>query len=78
LLTTIIHAVISIFAVMNPLGNIPIFLSLTEGETQKEQRRIARKCILTAFIILAIFIVLGHIIFQPYPYFWDCLQFNAG
>ncbi|WP_066371764.1 MarC family protein [Neobacillus fumarioli] len=66
MVTFIIHAVISVFAVMNPLGNVPIFLSLTEGTSVAEQRRIARKGILIAFVILTIFIVLGHIIFQVF------------
>jgi multiple antibiotic resistance protein len=64
LIAYIIHAAISIFAVMNPLGNVPIFLALTEGSTQQEQRRTARKGIIIAFVILTIFLVLGHIIFN--------------
>ncbi len=31
----------AMFAIMNPLANIPVFLSLTEGRTNAEKRRIA-------------------------------------
>lgn len=63
LITYFIHAAVSIFAVMNPLGNVPIFLSLTQGATQEEQRRTALKGIIIAFVILTLFLVLGHMIF---------------
>ncbi len=66
LLGYIIHAAVSIFAVMNPLGNVPIFLSLTDGDTQAEQRRTARKAILIAFTILMIFLIFGHFIFTVF------------
>ena len=62
----IIHAAVSIFAVMNPLGNVPIFLSLTDGDSQAEQRRTARRAIVIAFIILMIFLVFGQFIFSVF------------
>lgn len=59
----IIHAVAGIFAVMNPIGNVPIFLSLTGDDTSEQRRATARKAILAAFLILFGFLVLGHFIF---------------
>ena len=60
----IIHALLGIFAIMNPVGNVPIFLSLTEGYDVDRQRKTARKAVLIAFLIIMIFLVLGHYIFQ--------------
>ncbi|SHK22658.1 MarC family protein [Alicyclobacillus tolerans] len=59
-----VHALVGIFAVMNPIGNVPIFLSLTENYDLNKQRKIARKAILIAFLIIMIFLVLGHYIFE--------------
>ncbi len=59
-----IHALVSIFAVMNPVGNVPLFLALTEGDSAEEQRKTARKAVFAAFGILALFLVLGHVIFS--------------
>jgi multiple antibiotic resistance protein len=61
---TIIHALAGIFAVMNPIGNVPIFLSLTDDYTADERRATARKAIVASFLILLGFLVLGHFIFQ--------------
>lgn len=59
-----VHALVGIFAVMNPIGNVPIFLSLTENNDVNKQRKTARKAILIAFFIIMIFLVLGHYIFE--------------
>lgn len=61
-----IHALVGIFAIMNPVGNVPIFLSLTEGYDIDKQRKTARKAIFIAFLIIMIFLVLGHYIFQMF------------
>lgn len=64
MVATIIHALAGIFAVMNPIGNVPIFLSLTDDYTADERRATARKAIMASFLILLGFLVLGHFIFQ--------------
>lgn len=57
-----LHAVISIFAVMNPLGILPTFMALTSGYTKREQRIVAQRAIFNAFFILFVFLVLGNAI----------------
>ncbi len=52
------------FAINNPVGNIPIFLSLTKQADRKRKRHIAKKATFTAFIIVSGFIVLGKYIFD--------------
>ncbi|TKG96336.1 NAAT family transporter [Puteibacter caeruleilacunae] len=54
----------AIFAIMNPFANIPIFMGLAAEESVNEQKRIARKAVVTAFIIGAAFILFGSYIFQ--------------
>jgi len=58
----VIHALAGLFAVMNPIGNVPVFLSLTGDCTVMERRAMARKAIIAAFLILVAFLVLGHFI----------------
>lgn len=59
-----VHAIFSIFAVMNPIGNIPIFLSLTDGYTIEDKRKTALKAVLVSFVLLFLFLILGHYIFK--------------
>ena len=47
------------FAIMNPVANVPIFLSLVQGADEETKKKIALKSTLTAFIIVVAFVVLG-------------------
>ena len=49
----------ALFAIMNPVSNLPIFLSLTEGTSQADQRRIALKAGLFCLIMGSIFAAAG-------------------
>jgi multiple antibiotic resistance protein len=50
----IVKAFAALFAIMNPIGNIPIFLSVTDGKSDAERSRIA---IVAAGAVAAILIV---------------------
>ncbi len=50
----VIKDLIGVFAILNPLGAIPLFLTLTAGRSRDEMRRIAAK---TASAVTAILIV---------------------
>lgn len=52
------------FAIMNPIANLPVFITLVEGADEETKRRVRRKAIKVAFIIVVSFIVLGKIIFS--------------
>jgi len=50
----------ALFAIMNPVVNLPIFLSLTDGLAVAEQRRLARRVVLYAGTLCVIVAVLGQ------------------
>ena len=52
LITFAITVFTEFFAVMKPIANVPIFLSLVQDADNKTQKRIARKSTLVAFIIV--------------------------
>lgn len=64
----LIHFALSVFtgffAIMNPIANTPIFLGLVENENTAGRRQIARTACVTAFLITAIFVLLGKYIFE--------------
>jgi hypothetical protein len=45
---------ISLFAIVNPFGNSPLFLTLTEGRPEKEKKRVALRSAITSLLILSI------------------------
>ena len=52
------------FAIMNPIANIPIFLSLTADGDKQTVRSIAFRSVFIAFVIVAVFAVAGKVIFD--------------
>ncbi|MEM2464845.1 MAG: MarC family protein [Candidatus Bathyarchaeia archaeon] len=59
-LPALTKSVISLFIIVDPLGNIPIFIGLTEGLREKERRKVFRTATITGFILLLAFAVAGN------------------
>lgn len=53
----------ALFPIVNPLGNAPIFLSLTPGYTAVNRRILSRKIAMNSFLLLVVSILIGtHIL----------------
>ncbi len=66
------------FAIMNPIGNMPIFLSLVEGINKSEQKKIAWKSVSLAFLIVAVFTIFGSLIFKAFGITLPAFQIGGG
>lgn len=62
--TVILLFFTSFFTLMNPMGIMPVFLSMTSELTKRERRRTAIKAILTAGLVLILFAFLGEYMFN--------------
>ena len=63
-LTTILLYFTSFFTLMNPMGIMPVFLTMTSELTKRERRRTAIKATLTATLVLVAFAFLGEYLFN--------------
>jgi multiple antibiotic resistance protein len=59
----ILNAFVLLFSVLDAIGNVPIFLTLT-STLKKDRRRIASYSVIIALIILLIFAYIGLTVFQ--------------
>ena len=50
---------VALFVIIDPLGNVPIFMALTKGTDLSHQRKMAIKGTITAFIVLSAFAWFG-------------------
>jgi len=73
-----ISALASIFAIMNPLANVPIFLALTTDQSQAEQRILARRSALIAFFMVLFFAVFGHAMLKILGITLDAFRVTGG
>jgi multiple antibiotic resistance protein len=60
----IITTFVSIFSIVNPLGAVANYASLTQGYTLKEKRKVIKKAVAVAFGILVAFALIGTLIFD--------------
>ena len=54
----------AVFFVVDPMGAVPVFVAMTQGDSEEKRRRMARRASLTAFVILTVFAVAGTVIFR--------------
>ena len=54
----------TLLAIINPLEALPIFLKLTEGKGDAEQRRIARRSCFYAALLAVFFLVFGNLMLR--------------
>lgn len=61
-----ISAFATVFAIVNPLGNIPFFYAVTDGYTHEDKKRVAAKTVVVTALVLFIFALFGQWIFGLY------------
>lgn len=55
----ILPTFVTFFVVIDPIGLVPFYMTLTDGESKKSKARIARRSVLIATVILTIFALVG-------------------
>ncbi len=78
LLEFTVIAFTSLFTMMNPLGVIPVYISLTSHLDPKVAKKVAYKAVLTAFIILVLFAIAGKFIFDFFAITIHSLRIVGG
>lgn len=58
-----LSALAAIFTIVNPVGNIPVFVSLTEGYTREHRLEVVKKAAWSATMTLLLFALAGNYIF---------------
>ena len=60
------YAFMAFFAIMNPISNLPAYMTLVADDSQKISRKIAFRSLLIAFVIVTVFIFSGDFIFKVF------------
>lgn len=54
------EVLVTLVVIMDPVGNVPLFLGLTGGRTNKKRRRLAWQAVLVSLLVISLFAVLGQ------------------
>ena len=65
-LTQLILVFTSFFSLINPLGAMPVFMTMTRSLDEREKKRTALRACLTAFITLLLFAFTGQLLFKVF------------
>ena len=66
------------FAIMNPIANTPIFISLTAADNPATRKTIAFKSLMLAFLIILFFCLLGKFVFTLFGITLPALRITGG
>jgi multiple antibiotic resistance protein len=76
--TLFIHALVGVFVIVNPFGNVPLFISLTQKFTTVERRNAIAKSVVIATAILLVFALIGKFLFDLLNVTLDSLRIAGG
>ncbi len=78
LYTFFLMAFTALFVIVNPIGNVMVFLSLTEDKGFDEKKRIAKKTAIFGSLVLLIFAIFGDFILSFFQITVDSLRVIGG
>ena len=68
----------SFFTLTNPLGTMPVFLTMTHGMTDKERQSIVRRATIVSFITIMVFVFAGQFLFKFFGISTDGFRIAGG
>jgi len=78
MLAIFLNSFILFFITIDTIGNLPFFISLTEGAKIKKKNQIAIKSVIIAFFIIIIFAYLGKYLLDAIGVSLDSLKIAGG
>jgi multiple antibiotic resistance protein len=76
--TLAVEVFVTLFVIMDPVGTVPIFLSLTSGRSAAHARRAAWQAVLVSFFVIVVFAVFGQGILDYLSISLPALQCAGG
>ncbi|MBW2989933.1 MarC family protein [Candidatus Woesearchaeota archaeon] len=74
----VLKVFVTLFVIINPIGNLTVFIGLSKGMDSKKRIKIADEILLVASILLFIFLFLGQYIFTFFGIGLDSFEIGGG
>lgn len=75
---TIVQSIFLLFIIMDPLGNVPIFSSVTKAFKEDKRKRIIQQAVLTASFILILFAAFWNRLFDYFRLSFESFSIAGG
>ena len=70
--------VITVFAIVDPIGTLPFFVALTAGFSSEDRNVILNRAVLVLAGVLALFALLGRFLFQAFGFTLAAFEIAGG
>jgi len=70
--------IVTVFAIVDPIGTLPFFVSLTEGFSESDRRVILTRAVLVLGAILTVFALVGRFIFLAFGFTLAAFEIAGG
>lgn len=77
-MTGIIETFVALFVILDPIGNLPLFIGLTKGMPTKEIRKNVHRAVVVAGVLLFVFLFFGLKIFGFFGINVNSFQIAGG
>lgn len=66
------------FGAMDPVGNVPFFLALTDGLSREERRRVARRAVFASAAMILVFVFAGRTVLEAFHVSMESFRISGG
>jgi multiple antibiotic resistance protein len=70
--------IVTVFAIVDPIGTLPFFVSLTEGFDEADRRVVLHRSVLTLGGVLTLFALVGRFLFQAFGFSLAAFEVAGG
>jgi len=71
-------AVLTLFAIVDPIGTLPFFVALTQGFSTEDRNLVSRRAAIVLGSILAVFALLGRFLFAVFGFTLGAFEIAGG
>jgi multiple antibiotic resistance protein len=70
--------VVSVFAIVDPVGTLPFFVALTEGLPKEDREVVLRRSVVVLGVVLTLFALLGRFLFAVFGFTLGAFEIAGG
>lgn len=78
MISEILTTILFLFAVIDPIGTVPVYLEATKQFDKVHKRKVAIQASVVAFVILLFFIIIGQLILEGMNITLSAFQISGG
>ncbi|HXY47613.1 MAG TPA: MarC family protein [Thermoplasmata archaeon] len=70
--------IVTLFAIVDPIGTLPFFIALTQDFNEEDRRFMVRRSVLVLGVVLASFAVAGRFLFEAFGFTLGAFEIAGG